>query len=752
MIRKSIYFLTLAVVMCFASCEKYDHAIADIEDRLDKIEGTSINTIEQQITNINTSLTDLKNMDAALQTLIDDLETEATNLKTELEANAEADAATKRGLEDKITALETLIATLQTKDKELDKKIADLETYVNDEITATEDWANATFSTLEQYEEVQMWIEAFKVAIDNLNKWTSETDILLALKFADIEKVIADTETTMKAWVNEQLEQPLKDIAALQAALSALTNDVATDEELANAVATQEKALEEAVDDLVAAYEKAIKKAIEDNNGVIDEAISNAITTATNKLQDEINSIKSEITSIKRRLDALESNFANRIQSLTYIPTHTDGKATMTYNSTSGIWEAELSFFVTPKSVVGNIKREHFSAKGVYTAVIRAVNLIDLSVTAFESDATNGTITVTVSGNNLTNFLSGTSDAAVFLIISDGNNEFVSDYVPLTMGQTYTYDQASNTYTVYAAEGLNEIAQKVNAGEINADIELASNVDLSAYTNWQPIGTIEHPFTGSFDGNGYSITGLTINDTEDANNRQKAWGLFGVVDGSTDPIVIQHVTVHGSITVNGTGNTSSRSDIDGIGGIAGRAIGNVTFIGCHNNATITVSSVSTYTSLGGIVAYSPSGQTTFVGCGNTGGFTLTGSGGSAGGICNHLEGGSNKGDATALYGCYNRADIVTPDISNYILGFVDYRTLRFAGGYYETINVNDLKKNISSPSGDFQYVGVAGSTVTWEAAATAMNKAMADTGYTGFAWVCTNDAAIPLVIKLEAGN
>ena len=450
-------------------------------------------------------------------------------------------------------------------------------------------------------------------------------------------------------------------------------------------------------------------------------------------------------------MEKLETNFANRIQSLTYIPTHTDGKATMTYNTTSGKWEAELSYFVTPKSVVGNIKQEHISAKGVYTATTRALNLIDLSVTAFDGDATNGTITVTVLGDNPTDFLSGTSDAAVFLIISDDNNEFVSDYVSLAMGQTYTYDQASNTYTVYAAEGLNEIAQKVNAGE-NTDIELASNIDLSAYTNWQPIGTIEHPFTGNFDGNGYSVKGLTINDTEDANNRQKAWGLFGVVDGSTKPIVIQHVTVHGSITVNGTGNTSSRSDIDGIGGIAGRAIGNVTFIGCHNNATITVSSISDYTSLGGIVAYSPSGQTTFVGCGNTGRFKVTSSGGSAGGICDHLEGNSNNGDATALYGCYNRADIVTHKNSNYILNFVDNRTLRFAGGYYETIDVNNLEGQISSPSGKFQYVRVDGSTVTWEAAATAMTKAMSDAGYADYEWVCTNDTDIPLVIKLKAGN
>lgn len=632
MIRKSIFLMTLAVVMCFASCEKYDHAIADIEDRLDKIEGTSIKTIEQQIASINTSLTDLKSMDTALQTLIDDLEAEAANLQAELDANATADAATKKALEEKITALETLIATLQEKDTELDKKIADLETYVNDEITATEDWANTTFATLEQYEEVQTWIEAFKVAIDNLNKWTSETDLLLASKFADIEKAIADTETTMKAWVNEQLEQPLKDIAALQAALSALEGNTATDEELSTAIEAQQKKLEEAVDGLTAAYEKAIKKAIEDNKGVIDTAISAAITAATSDLQNEINGIKSEITLIKSRLDALE----NRIQSLTYIPTHTDGKATLTYNSTSENWETSLSFFVTPKSVVGNIKQKHISVKGVYTASTRAVDLTDLLVTAFESDATNGTITVTVSGKNLSqDFFNGNTDVAVFLIISDGNNEFVSDYVPLALLQTYTYDQASNTYTVYTAKGLyvwNEALQTdftanlVLAADItlpNKDLTTGEEITVTdgkpSGSNWKPFGFYDYStasnttYNGTIDGGGHTISGIRINTNEKA-GLVKGLGGSGIIKNLTIEDVVIYSSAedvaafvadnHGIIeNCYVKGEASSICGGYYAGGIAGymnNKLGNAEIVACSNMATVTVhNSMSDH--VGGIV-------------------------------------------------------------------------------------------------------------------------------------------------------
>ena len=68
--------------MFFASCEKYDHAISDIEDRLDKIEGTSLTTIDQQITAINGSIDDLKGVDAELKGYIKSLQTTAADLQS----------------------------------------------------------------------------------------------------------------------------------------------------------------------------------------------------------------------------------------------------------------------------------------------------------------------------------------------------------------------------------------------------------------------------------------------------------------------------------------------------------------------------------------------------------------------------------------------------------------------------------------------------------------------------------------------
>jgi len=70
---------------------------------------------------------------------------------------------------------------------------------------------------------------------------------------------------------------------------------------------------------------------------------------------------------------------------------------------------------------------------------------------------------------------------------------------------------------------------------------LVNNIDLSG--NWTPIGTSANPFTGIFDGNGYTISGLTINS-----NNISPVGLFGDIGSSG---IIKNL---GLINVNITNN------------------------------------------------------------------------------------------------------------------------------------------------------------------------------------------------------
>lgn len=50
--------------------------------------------------------------------------------------------------------------------------------------------------------------------------------------------------------------------------------------------------------------------------------------------------------------------------------------------------------------------------------------------------------------------------------------------------------------------------------------------DISLTQEWTPIGSPSHPFTGSFDGNGYTISHLTV--TKEAEHM----GFLGASDGA----------------------------------------------------------------------------------------------------------------------------------------------------------------------------------------------------------------------------
>ena len=120
----------VALVLCaglmVTGCAKINDALEGHGNRLDNLEGVQIKNLKEQVSSINVSLKDLQAVDANLQKLIDDLESEAADLQTQLDANSAADAATKKALEDEIASIKALITALQSKDAELDQKIADL--------------------------------------------------------------------------------------------------------------------------------------------------------------------------------------------------------------------------------------------------------------------------------------------------------------------------------------------------------------------------------------------------------------------------------------------------------------------------------------------------------------------------------------------------------------------------------------------------------------------------------------------------
>ena len=81
--------------------------------------------------------------------------------------------------------------------------------------------------------------------------------------------------------------------------------------------------------------------------------------------------------------------------------------------------------------------------------------------------------------------------------------------------------------------------------------ELLNDIDAVSFTNWEPIGNVDIAFTATFDGNGYKIENLKINQPTES-----LIGLFGRVGNS------------GTIKNVGVVNVSALG-YDGVGGLVG---------------------------------------------------------------------------------------------------------------------------------------------------------------------------------------
>ena len=155
---------------------------------------------------------------------------------------------------------------------------------------------------------------------------------------------------------------------------------------------------------------------------------------------------------------------------------------------------------------------------------------------------------------------------------------------------TVLAEEATEVVQIATAADLIAFSGRVNAGETELDAVLTANIDLTdqiwvrhTYTN-RSIGTLENPYSGTFDGAGYMISGMSIevdngnvwpaSAGENAGKKLAATeyvtGLFGATDGA----VIKDVTVAGTSHVVGNQELSARH-----GGVVAKAV-NTTITGC----------------------------------------------------------------------------------------------------------------------------------------------------------------------------
>jgi len=535
--KKLLYSTAVIIAMFCTACDHYDHAIADQGDRLDILEKSTIKNIDNQVDAINTSITDLKNVDAELEGLIETLKT----------ADAENAA---------------LISELQAKDTVLNEKIADLEKYVTDEISATEDWANTTFATLTQYTDLQTELSGLTALVGQQgNELASVKTAVEAL-----DASITTLEASMKQWVNETLAAGYYDIAAIDAKLSVLEKAISdADEALAQKIEDQQTALEDAKTALTTAYQKAIAEAIETNNGKISAEIASAVKTATDDLNAELLTIESNITAINDRLDALLDAFTGRIQSIRFLPEYSDGKVEF-------LSEINLDFMLAPKAIAGEIKNEHVTAFISRTKTRAADTPIALTVTSVTGDATTGTLKVVVNTENLPQgFWRESGNANIFICISDGNNDLISELIPIV--------------TVQILDSEEEFRAALAAGyaKLEDNIVLTSPVTIQAgHITTIDLNGHELSYTSSTQNESMILNNgtLTIKDETAAKSGSVTYNYTGAADNTYGK---------GNYAINNSGNLTVEANINAVAGEVGKKFTHA-FYAIHTSGSTTINS------------------------------------------------------------------------------------------------------------------------------------------------------------------
>ena len=121
-------------------------------------------------------------------------------------------------------------------------------------------------------------------------------------------------------------------------------------------------------------------------------------------------------------------------------------------------------------------------------------------------------------------------------VVTVYGGKFPADFVvaPYLADGVTSDDQGNVAHCIIdSVEDLEAFAAAVNGGKTFAGetVKLTADIDLSTVDNWTPIGNDTNYFWGTFDGQGHTISNMTINvNTPDAN---QFVGLFGGVRKAT---------------------------------------------------------------------------------------------------------------------------------------------------------------------------------------------------------------------------
>ena len=306
--------------------------------------------------------------------------------------------------------------------------------------------------------------------------------------------------------------------------------------------------------------------------------------------------------------------------------------------------------------------------------------------------------------------------------------------------------QNDGSYMVYNANGLMNVAELVNGGKTDINITLDKNIDLTGKV-WTPIGTdYDNAYTGTFDGGGHTITGLTVTTNDEyaglfgyLSNFNNAAGTVKNVVMDGIQITCNHRSGYAGGVVGYSWGTIENCSVSGsvsatvsVGGVVGvQRDGSIT--GCSSSATV---KGTLY--VGGVAGWTNFGAT-LTACYATGNVIIEIA------LTQNISGGGLVGfnDGISLLSCYATGNVTSTGSST---GYVHIGG--FLGDNYTTVTAcywkNNHEQGIGYNRRSTKVTEVDGTSVTWQNAVDAMNTALQNKGSE---WRYELKGALPTLMK-----
>lgn len=357
---------------------------ADFEALTDRVATleSSLPEIQEQIVALQGAVSSLEAFDQKLQSSIDDL-------KSADQSVAERINNLQSNLQDQITELNT----------RLSGDVSDLQTV-----------------TKENADDIASLLSTVGAIQGNLEKLgdTYATD-------AELNEAIEQVKTDLAKTLGDNFSEALKGYATT-AALKEVQDELGKID----------------LDKVKADYEKAINDAIDaalENDGKITEKVKEMISTALQSLEKRLAAVEGQVKEL-----------LNRIQSLVFVPEHTDGAATIKWaklGQTLVEAQSVLKFQVYPAECAAALEKAE-ELKFVFTEALAttrgaapALNVVKVAPV----EGKEGVIAVTVNARNLgEDFYNGSVNYAASLVLETKDVNIASCYVNLAPAKADVLD------------------------------------------------------------------------------------------------------------------------------------------------------------------------------------------------------------------------------------------------------------------------------------------------------------------------